>query len=131
MMTRKVLTHHQPGYLSEPIVEHRPAYNLRSANCREQQSYRHTADENKDWLQGFQSLCADHMEQPSTFTTMHYNYFQLLKPTQDTCLAAYMVDRWLSDDWRRLRLICTIMNSICPNEFEPRRPAIDIWLIDW
>ena len=32
MLTHKVLLHHQPGYISEVIVEHRPVYNLRSAD---------------------------------------------------------------------------------------------------
>ena len=30
MLTYKVLTHHQPGYLSKLIVEHLPVYKLRS-----------------------------------------------------------------------------------------------------
>ena len=74
--TNKVLTHHQPGYLSELIIEHRPVYNLLPANNNlliiprtktkiASEPFRVTAP------------TINHMKESSTFNVMQNNQSQL------------------------------------------------------
>ena len=92
MLTRKVLTHHPPGYLCELIVKHPSVYNLR------------LADNNRLVIPRTKTKIASRAFRVSAPITWKSSTFTSVANSRLTCLTASTVDHRLSKDRRRLWL---------------------------